>query len=428
MKIVYIVPGTGGTFYCQNCMRDCELVKTLRGQGHDVVMVPVYLPILTDANGLSRDVPVFFGGVNVYMQQKFKFFRNSPRWVDKFFDTGWMLRQAAAREGSTEAAGLGPMTLSMLHGADGNQKKELDRLIDWLVHHEKPEIVHISNSLLVGMAKELKAALDVPIICTLQDEETWLDDIDAPYSDECWNVMAEESVHIDAFIAVSHWYGGEMQKRMGIGGEKFHVVPLGIDLEDRHRSALSFDPPVLGYLSKMTESLGLGLLTDAFIKLKKNPKLRNLKLRATGGQVGADRKYVARLKKKLAKHGFESDAEFLDVFDGAGRRDFLQSLTVLSVPAIQGESFGMFITEALAAGVPVVQPNSGGFPEVVEATGGGVIYDAQNENGLTDALESLLLDPDSVQKYADHGRNVVMEQFGIERMAKDMVKVYTSLV
>ena len=428
MKIVHIVPGAGGTFYCPNCMRDCALVKALRRQGHDVTMIPMYLPVLIDTDGITGDVPVFFGGVNVYLQQEFKLFRKTPRWLDKLFDSPWMLRQAAAREGSTEAAGLGPMTLSMLQGADGNQKKELDRLIHWLKEHEKPDVVHISNSLLLGLAPELKRALKVPVVCTLQDEEAWLDHIDEPYGQMCWDAMSNHANDVDGFIAVSDWYAGEMRNRMRIDRDKMRVVQLGIDLDERDPVSLSFDPPVLGYLSKMTESLGLGLLVDAFITLKKNPRLRDLKLRATGGQLGADVGYVRGLKKDLAKHGIEEDAEFLEGFDAAHRSDFLRSLSVLSVPAPQGESFGMFITEALAVGVPVVQPRVAAFPEVVEATGGGVLYDADEPGALASALESLLLDPERARELGLRGRDAVFERFGIDKMAKDFVAVYEALV
>jgi glycosyltransferase involved in cell wall biosynthesis len=428
MKIVYIVPGTGGTFYCQNCMRDCELVKALRDQGHDVFMIPVYLPIMIDAEGLSRDVPVFFGGVNVYLQQKFKIFRNTPRWLDKLFDAAWVLRQAASREGTTEAAGLGPLTLSMLQGGDGNQKKELERLIEWLVEHEKPDLIHLSNSLLIGMAQELKNALKIPVLCTLQDEESWLDDIDEPYSGQCWDAMSIESKNVDAFISVSQWYGDEMKERMALADEKMHIVPLGIDLKERAQSSLPDDPPVLGYLSKMCDSLGLGVLTDAFIELKKKPGLENLKLRATGGQLGDDKKYVDSLKEKLAKHGMENDAEFLEGFDGEQRRAFIESLTVLSVPAKFGEAFGMFILESLAAGVPVVQPNVGGYPEVIDATGGGTIYDANNPGALVDALEHLLRDHQLLKEVGETGKKAVNEKFGIDRMAGQFSDIYEALV
>ena len=428
MRVTHIVPGAGGTFYCPNCMRDCSLVHALRRHGHAITMVPMYLPVLIDTKGITEDVPVFFGGINVYLQQKIPFFRHTPRWLDKLFDAAWMLHQAAMREASTEAAGLGPLTLSMLQGADGNQKKELDRLIKWLVEHEKPEIIHISDSLLLGLAGELKRALGVPIVCTLQDEENWLDDINPPYDKQCWDEMSRHGQDVDMFISVSEWYAGEMCERMNIERERMSVVPLGIDLEDRPAAAMTFDPPVIGYLSKMTPSLGLGVLTEAFIELKQRPGLENLKLRATGGQHGHDMTFVQGLKRDLANHGIESDAEFLDDFDGTGRGAFLQSLSVLSVPAPRGEAFGMFIPEALAAGVPVVQPRVAAFPEVVEATGGGILYEPDGKNALADALEPLLRDPERARQLGQEGRAAVQAKFGIDRMAQDFAAIYEGLV
>lgn len=425
MKIVYIVPGTGGTFYCQNCMRDLELVRILRARGHDVLMVPVYLPLLVDAQEISGDTPVFFGGINCYLQQKFSLFRHTPRWLDKLFDGAWMLRQAAKKEGSTEAAGLGPMTLSMLEGPEGHQKKELDRMIAWLREQEKPDVVHLSNALLLGMARTLRESLDAPIFCSLQDEEPWLDAIDDPYRQLCWETMGKCAEDVDAFVSVSTWYAEVMKKRMALSDEKVHVVHLGINVEERGAATMDFDPPVIGYLSKMTDSLGLGALVDAFIHLKQHPRLHNLKLRATGGQVGADATYVKWLKKKLAQHGMEKDAEFLDEFDAAHRREFIQSLSVMSVPARGGEAFGLFVIESLAAGVPVVQPRAGAFPEVVEATGGGLLYDAEDHDALTMSLEALLLDPEKARALGQAGKQAVSESFTTERMAEKTLAVYS---
>jgi glycosyltransferase involved in cell wall biosynthesis len=361
---------------------------------------------------------VFFGGINVYLQQQFRFFRNTPHWLDRVFDSRWLLRMAAAREGTTEATGLGPMTLSMLQGADGNQAKELHRLIEWLGTHEKPDLVHLSNSLLLGLAGELKRKLNVPLVCTLQDEESWLDHIAPPFDRMCWQAMSQAAADVDTFVVVSNWYAGEMIRRMDLPTEKVRVVPLGIDLEGREYAGQAIQPPVLGYLSKMTESLGLGLLTDAFIALKKRPMLKGLKLRATGGALGNDIQYVEALERRLATYGFNQDAE---------RGEFLRGLSVLSVPMKQGEAFGMFMLEALAAGVPVVQPNVGAFPEVVAATGGGVIYDANTPGALADALETLLLDPARARELGRRGRDAVFAHFSVQRMAADFVNVYESL-
>ncbi len=423
MKVVQLVPGTGGTFYCQNCVRDAGLVRSLRAQGHDVTMVPLYLPLLIDAEGLRDGVPVFFGGINVYLQQQFSLFRNTPRWIDRLLDLPWMLRQAAAREGATSAADLGPMTLSMLQGRDGNQRKELDRLTAWLTKQERPDIIHISNALLLGVAGELKQTLNAPVVCSLQDEHSWLDAMVEPYRRRCWEAMSEKARDVDAFVAVSHWYAGQMGERMGIPRDRIAVAPLGIEL-DGVEPAVPADPPVIGYLSRMGECLGLGRLVDAFIQLKQNPRLEGLRLRVTGGETSEDRPFLAELRGKLRRQGLAEDVEFLDDFQGAARHEFLRSLSVLSVPVLEGEAFGTFIIEALAFGVPVVQPAVGAFPEVVEATGGGVVYDPEKEGALVEALGQLLLDPEHARELGRRGRETVLREYSVEKATQRVLAVY----
>ncbi len=424
MNVVYLSPGTGGTFYCQNCMRDVALVRALRKHDYKLTMLPVYLPILIDATGLSEDVPVFFGGINVYLQQELSIFRKTPRWLDKFFDMDWMLRKAAKAEGSTEASSLGPMLLSMLKGPQGNQRKELDRMLAWLEEHEKPDVIHLSNSLLTGMAEELKHRFNVPIVCSLQDEENWIDAIPDPHRQACWDTMAECAEYVDAFVSVSDWYAQEMCGRMKLSADKVHTVHLGIELDERDPVDLPNDPPVIGYLSKMCRSLGLGELVDAFITLKQKPGLENIKLRATGGQHGPDLDFVKGLERKLREAGFADDVEFLEGFALEERREFIRSLTTMCVPAAEGEAFGMYILESNCEGVPVVQPNSGGYPEVVGATGGGVIYDLQEAGGLVNALEPLLRDTNAAQELGRAGRARIYEHFGVDRMADDIAKIY----
>ncbi len=422
MKVVHIVPGSGGTFYCQNCMRDAALVKALRRQGVDVVMVPMYLPMFTDGDPLPDRTPVFFGGINVWLQQQFPFFRSTPRWLDRLLDSKWMLKRAAAMEGTTSAAGLGKMTLSMLEGADGNQRKEVQRLVQWLAEQEKPDAVHISNALLIGLAGEIKAALPVPVVCTLQDENEWLDKIDPPFDRTCWDAIAARCKDVDRFVSVSSWFAERMSARLKIARDRIDVVHIGIDLNGYEPASLDLNPPALGYLSRMNETSGLGRLVDAFIELKKIKGLENFKLRATGGAVGADKKYVAGLQKKLTKLGLENDADFIEDFSREQRIAFLKSLSVLCVPAEQGEAFGTYVIEAMAAGVPVVQPDAGAFPELIAATGGGVIY-----RDLTETLREVLTHPDQLRQLGRKGRASVVEKFSVETMAQKMISVYMKL-
>ncbi|VGO17529.1 Alpha-maltose-1-phosphate synthase [Pontiella desulfatans] len=422
MKVVHIVPGSGGTFYCQNCMRDGALVQALRRAGEDVVMVPMYLPMFTDGDPVQDDTPVFFGGINVWLQQQVPFFRKTPRWLDRLFDSKWMLRRAAQMEGTTSASDLGAMTLSMLEGTAGNQKKEVERLVDWLAEHERPDVVHISNALLIGLAGEIKAKLDVPVVCSLQDEDWWLDEINPPYDEQCWDAIRARCGDVDRFVAVSNWFADQMSERLMVPRDVIDVVHIGIDLDGFGPAPLDFDPPVLGYLSRMNTALGIDKLVDAFIELKKVPGLETLKLRATGGAVGDDLKCVEEQKRKLAKAGLAEDAEFVEDFTREQRLAFLKTISVMCVPVEQGEAFGSFIIESMAAGVPVVQPKAGAFPELVEATGGGVVYD-----NLVEELEALLLNPDRARALGAQGRDSVYESFSVESMAQNMVAVYREL-
>lgn len=427
MRIVHIVPGSGGTFYCENCMRDASLVKALRASGHDVIMTPLYLPLFLDDKSLARGVPVFFGGINVYLQQKFALFRRTPRWLDRVFDARWVLRRAAAMEGTTSPADLGPMTLSMLRGEEGHQRKEVERLVLWLRDHARPDVVHISNALLLGLAGEMKRMLGVPVICSLQDEDTWLDAMAEPHAGACWKAMAEAARHVDLFVAVSRWYADQMHDRLLIPREKLRVVPLGVEVDDTPPASRT-GPPAIGYLSRMCEAHGLDRLVEAFVALKKNPALRALKLRVTGGETTADERFVQHIRDILRREGVSDDFELLPDFGKAGRREFLRSLSVLSVPMEQGEAFGTFILEALAQGVPVVQPRAGGFTEVVEATGGGLLYDPSDKGALANALERLLLDPAHARKLGEKGRIAVRGRFTINHMAERLVDLYGEIV
>jgi glycosyltransferase involved in cell wall biosynthesis len=428
MRICHLVPGSGGTFYCQNCLRDYALVRALRREGHDVVMLPLYLPPFRDDIDTDSKAPVFFGGINVYLQQHFAIFRRTPRWVDRMFDTPWMLKIAAARESSTNAASLGPMTLSMLEGHGGRQRKEVDRLVAWLQGHEKPDVIHISNALLLGLAPEIKRALDVPIVCTLQDEEPWVDAMPAPHKQLCWKAISGHAAHVDTFIATSAWYADRMSARMNTARERISVVYLGVETDEFVPMDLRFDPPTIGFLSRLSEAQGFGILVDAFIELKQEPALKDLRLRATGGYTTADRPFIETVRAELGRYGFEDSVDLLSDFQKADRREFLHTVSAVCIPVPHGEAFGIQLIEAMASGVPVVQPRVGAYPEIIEATGGGILYDPEKSDAMVDALRSLLQDPEHARALGKRGRAAVLKRFDIDREARDILNVYATVL
>ena len=102
--------------------------------------------------------------------------------------------------------------------------------------------------------------------------------------------------------------------------------------------------------------------------------------------------------------------------------EFFRSLTLMSTPALYGEAFGLYVIEAMAAGVPVVQPRHASFPELIEATGGGVICEP-TAKGLAASIEQLLSDPIALGGLSEAGRNAVFKDFSMERMAEGTAKV-----
>lgn len=428
MKIIHIIPGSGNTFYCENCLRDSALVKALRRHGHDVLMAPMYLPMFSDTQSQSREAPVFFGAVRLYLTERFKWARKLPLPVQKLLDSSPALKIAARMAGSTNAQGLDELTLAMLQCDHENISNEADRLIDWLESSERPEVVHLSNALLLGLAPKIKNKLKTSLVCSLQDESAWIDPMLPEMRRRIRKAMAERARYVDAFVAPSEYYSERMRDFLQLDPARIRLVHVGIDLDEVSPHTPPFDPPVIGYLSRITSSMGFDILVDAFLTLKREAQFNTLKLRVTGGSVGEDKKFILRLKDRLAAAKVLNDVEFIEDLSREARLRFLDSLTLLSVPSRYPEAFGTFQIEAMAAGVPVVQPAIGAYPEIIEATGGGKTYDPNTPQALASAINELLSDPDNTAALGKRGSNSVFGNFSIDAMARKMVELYSQLL
>lgn len=419
MNLVQITPGAGG-MYCGNCFRDNALVAALRQRGHEVLMVPLYLPMTLDEESQAAGVPTFFGGINVYLQQQSAFFRRAPKWLHALLDSPALLKLAAGRAAKTRAADVGELSLSMLRGEEGNQARELDELLAWLKNQPRPDAVLLSNAMLVGLARKLKAELGCKVVGNLQGEDAFLDAMPSPHREQVWALMAERCRDCDLFIAPSRYFGDTMAQRLKLPAGRVKVIHNGISLEGYgetpNAKRQTPDSPTVGYFARMCREKGLDLLVETFIELKRRNAVPNLKLKVGGGCGPGDEPFVAQLKKHLRRAGCLDDVEFHPNLTREQKVAFLRSLSVFSVPALYGEGFGLYLIEALAAGVPVVQPRHAAFPELVEATGGGVIAEA-NAAALATAIESLLLDPARLKALSEAGRSAVRGRFTIEQMA-----------
>jgi glycosyltransferase involved in cell wall biosynthesis len=427
MQIVHIVPGSGGSFYCGNCLRDSKYLTGLKQAGAQVIKVPMYLPLFSDEHDLE-DVPVFYGAISLYLKHSIPAFRKAPKWVDKLLNSGPALKFAAGMAGSTNPKGLEDMTLSMLLGESGEQKKELDHLVEWISEHCHADVIHLSNALLMGLARKLKEKLDVVVVCTLQDEDVWVNAMDEQFKKKTWELMKERARDVDAFFAVSSFYAKAMQPVLEIPDEKIYTRHIMIDAEDYQYVNTTEKPLNIGYVSRMNECNGLEVLVDAFILLKKNPRWNEVNLVLTGGSTGDDHKFIKKIKKKITKAGLESAVEFHKDFEEQGLHDFFKKVSMISVPVLEGEAFGLYLLESIASGIPVVQPELGAFPEIIRKSVGGITYTPNKPEALAKALESLLADPDKLAQLSSEGRAGVENHFNLHKQAEDTIRLYKEII
>jgi glycosyltransferase involved in cell wall biosynthesis len=391
-------------------------------------MVPLYLPMTLDEEDNSAGTPLFFNGLNVYLEQKSAFFRKAPRWLHHVLAAPGLLKWAAGKAARTQPKDVGAITLSMLRGEEGNQARELEELIVWLKTQPRPDLVCLSNALLIGLVRRFRSDLRVPVICMLQGEDTFLDALPNGDRELCWKTVAERAAEVDLFMAPSRYYGDLMSRRLGLDANRVRVVHNGISLEGYARpggtqfSSASAAGPVLGFFARMCREKGLDLLVDAYLLLRKRDRIKQVKLRVGGGCGPSDEPFVEAQRRKLRAAGVLDEVEFFPNLDRAAKIDFFRSLTLMSTPALYGEAFGLYIIEAMAAGIPVVQPRHSAFPELIAATGGGVICDPTAE-GLAQSIEQLLHDPIALGTLGEAGRKAVFQQFSVERMAEEVARI-----
>jgi glycosyltransferase involved in cell wall biosynthesis len=428
MNFVQLTPGAGG-MYCGNCLRDNALVGALRRLGHDALMVPLYLPLTLDEQDLSRGMPVFFSGVNVYLDQKTPWFRRAPRWLRRWLSGRRLLRWVGRLAAKTRAEEVGELTLSMLRGESGHQARDLEELVAWLRKRKRPDVFCLSNALLMGLAEKLETTFAAPVVCLLSGEDAYIDEMPEPWRREVWALMADRARTVRRFIAPSHYFARRMAGRLKVPRERVSVAPPGINLEGYPAEPPPPpEAPTIGYLARMGPLKGLDTLVEAFLQLRQSGRVADARLKVAGGCGPGDEPFVRHLRRRLAAAGCADAVSFHPNLERAEKVGFLRSLSVFSVPALYGEAFGLYLVEAMAAGVPVAQPRHAAFPELIEATGGGVLCEPGSVASLAAALEGLLRDEPRRRALGARGQEAVRKLFSAETAARSLLRILDPLI
>ena len=425
MRILSITAGAAG-MYCGSCSRDNALAVELLSRGHQVTLLPLYTPTNPDEHNVSQK-RVLFGGISIYLQQYASVFRRAPRFLDRVWDAPWVINAFASRSLSTDPAMLGDLTVSMLEGDRGVLRREFGKLLDWVADEPIPDVVNLPNSLLIGLAAPLGKALHRPIYCTLQGEDLFLEGLAEPYRTRAIELIRQQVPHVETFIAVSDYYVPTMAKLLAIPPDRIAVVPLGINLAGYARRETPNDVFRIGYFARLAPEKGLQVLAEAYGRLRERTAGAPIRLEAAGYLAPAQQGYLDEVKRTLERAGVVHEFTYHGAVDRAGKLAFLQSLDVLSVPATYDEPKGVFLLEAMAAGVPVVQPRRGAFTEIVERTGGGTLVAPDDPAALADGLHALWKDRALAARLGRQGFAGVREHYSVQRSADRLMAVYENM-
>lgn len=414
--------------YCGSCLRDNAMATELLARGHDVMLQPVYTPTFTDEPNVSSD-HVVLGGISAYLEQYVPVFRKTPRWLDRLWDSKTVLSLASRRSISTNPKMLGEMTVSVLKGEDGFQRKEIFKFVDWVKDQAPPDVVSLPYTLLLSLAGPLKQQLNAPILCTLQGEDLFLDGLQDPYRTEAMDLIRAYLPQVDLFLSVSDYYADFMPDYLGIPREKIRVVPLGINPNGfEMREAKRDGPFTVGFLGRVAPEKGLHVLAEAYRTMRQSGELPAGRLEVAGYMAADCKPYLEEIQRRLQKAGLGGEFRYYGVIDRAAKIAFLRGLDVMSLPATYDEPKGVSLLESMACGVPVVQPRRGAFTEIVENTGGGLLVEPDNPEELANGILKLSRDPQLAEQLSTKGFKGVREHYTARHMADKVLSAYNEVI
>ncbi len=427
MKILYITAGAAG-MYCGSCLLDNALAAEMMAQHHDVILLPVYTPTLTDEKNVSYK-RVFFGGISIYLEQYISFFRKTPWLLDRLWESSWLLKMFSGKGISPDPTLLGELTVSMLKGESGNFKKEFQKLADWLRTEPPPDMIHLPNSLLISMARPIREVLQRPVCCTIQGEDLFISRLQEQYRQQALDLISSQVQYVDAFILSNCSYANQMSQLLSIPQSKVFTVPFGINLSSFSSEGRSASSPfTVGFFARIAPEKGLHVLSEAYCQLRKNGLLPESKLEV-GGYLGAEQQsYLNKIIETIRQAGLSREFHYHGAVGRTEKTDFYRKLDVFSLPATYDEPKGLSALEAMASGIPVLLPRRGAFIEMIEKTSGGLLFDSEDHDSLAQAIHRVYSDRVMAQALSANGVKGVREHYSITRMAQNVLEVYQRVI
>ncbi len=420
MRIAYLAAGAAG-MYCGACARDLVLIRGLLARGHDVQVTPLYTPLKLEGSRPLATTPILLGGINMFLQQKCPTCGRAPAAVRGLLDQPGLLNFATRFAVSNKAADLAVMTVSVLSGSQGRQRAELERLVRFLARAPRPDLVVLTNTMLGAVGTEVKRRLGVPVVAGLQGEEDFVGEMPEPYRSQAQQLMQEHARAVDLFIAPYTAHAGKMSEYLDVPPDRIRMVRTGLEAPLFARPGpRPRQPFTIGYLSAITGGKAVDLVVEALAKLAEQG--REARLRVAGKVL--DKPYWRQVQQRVREAGLAGQVEYLGEISLEEKVRFLHSLSVYALPSRFAEARGLSAMEALAAGVPVVVPNRGVFPEMLELTGGGLLVEPDSPEALAAALARLQDHPEEADRLGQFGAEGIARHYTVDAAVEQTLKLY----
>lgn len=416
MRVLHIVSSAGDAFYCGNCLRDDFQAQALLDSGCDLTLMPVFLPSRLLKGKKSSEL--FFAAISYWLAREFFERAQIPRALEKILSSKFALSLAKPFFGSTTPKAARKMTLSMIEADDPHFKSEFEKIKSWIKSEGGFDLIQISSTLMSGLARALRREFKTPIVCAMQDEEVWLDKLSPADSARAWKGILKNAKYIEKFIAPSFYYKNKIQSRF----PELKNIEVLYPCAARAGAARKKFPqaPTIGFLSGAKKSKGLELLADAFIKIKEQNSVENLRLRIAGGFGLKDKKFLKSILKKLSK--FENFVDFTPAYRPEDHGEFFKNISLICVPADDEDALGLYVIEAFAHSKPAIEPDCGAFPEIMQDAG------LKFREGCVDSLKSRLelafKDSKLFDTLCENAKVLSKGRYSPETCAKNLKRIY----
>lgn len=421
-------------------MQDNTLARALRLAGADAVLVPTYTPIRVDEEDVSTS-QVFLGGVNIYLDSMVPGWRRLPGWMIHWLNRPSVLKFLTRFSSSTDAQQLGPLTLDMLKGIHGPQRREIHEFVDYLCQQLQPDVIIFSNALLSGVLTELRSRFSGKILCLLQGDDIFLEGLTEPWKQRVLQQLKSNCDSFDGFLTHSRYYRDFMSAYLQLSPDRFAQIPLTIDVAHIPFPAAAAESPLqaevstktpeqrrfnIGYFARICREKGVHRLLAAAAEVL--PEFPNVELTLAGYLSPAG---ISWFENELA--GVRKMAPGRIHWCGSPETreqkfEIIQDFDLLCIPTEYQEPKGLYVLEAAAVGVPALLPQHGAFPELVEQLQVGQLFQGSTSE-LAESLRKL------IRQHSESGssahrqqlRESVCRSFGIEATSTRILSAIKSL-